>query len=239
MRTPGKDEDHVVDNLVRPELERLGWRSSELREQYQLSEGRRVDFALGNPVQVLLEAKAESLADRDAALQQLHTYARDVPHDALLWLTDGRMWKLFIRRGELIGTVVKLERQQQRFEAQLEQFLGRDRVCAGTAWADAATTFEKCGRIEDQRFQEYFTVSRIYIGRRCLTGTRRRLERIRDAAWDRFGDHVVLPSEFESWLAADPIAPKVKSAKDARKRTAQLYKNEGLFAAQADSTGDL
>ena len=232
-----RDETTISQRSVRPILKALGWPAHDaeiVQPEYQVGEGRRVDFALGKPARAFIEVKRTGVAQTAAALQQVHTYAADAPTETLLFLTDGLTWRLFVRKGDLLGTVVKLDLQRAADAQLLHQLLSRERILSGRALESARSMFNERGRIEDEEFQQYFTLAHIEVSPVSMHG-RSRMEQIRAAARSQFGAGILRPASFEKWLLASPEAPKVRSSRDARKRAAQLFKNGALVAGPPDA----
>ena len=135
-----RDETTVSERSVRPILQALGWPVHDaeiVQTEHQVEEGRRVDFALGKPARAFIEVKRKGVVQTAAALQQVHTYAANATTHMLLFLTDGLTWRLFIRKGNLLGTVVKLDLQETADARLLHQLLSQERVLTGRALESA------------------------------------------------------------------------------------------------------
>ena len=135
-------------------LNELKWPSKTVKNEYTLSTGGRVDFALIHPdnkePQVLIELKTVGLTKLKKSKEQVKGYASNsaVP---LIVLTDVETW-LFYYKGKLaFETGFSLESSTRKLSGKLKEFLEPDRVYRGDVYRSAEGALEKKNNLAKAR----------------------------------------------------------------------------------------
>ena len=126
-------------------LTALSWPDTDIKNEYQLSNGDRPDFALVHPDSqeplVFIELKRYGLTRLKNSKEQVKGYASNstVP---LIVLTDVKTW-LFYYKGELAFETGFSSQSLTKVSKQLKEFLEPDRVYRGDVYRSAKGALEK------------------------------------------------------------------------------------------------
>lgn len=126
-------------------LTALSWPDTDIKNEYQLSNGDRPDFALVHPDSqeplVFIELKRYGLTRLKNSKEQVKGYASNSTV-SLIVLTDVKTW-LFYYKGELAFETGFSSQSLTKVSKQLKEFLEPDRVYRGDVYRSAKGALEK------------------------------------------------------------------------------------------------
>ena len=126
-------------------LTALSWPDTDIKNEYQLSNGDRPDFALVHPDSqeplVFIELKRYGLTRLKNSKKQVKGYASNSTVSLIL-LTDVKTW-LFYYKGELAFETSFSSQSLTKVSKQLKEFLEPDRVYRGDVYRSAKGALEK------------------------------------------------------------------------------------------------